>query len=367
MFRFIFVVWCLIISSISLFAQSIEADSRKSFNRFSVVKIDNREALRKAKSGVPFENESSLNLDSAVSPTPSFDFDGDGKADISVFRPSNNFWYISKSSGGVSFIKWGLERDRLVPGDYDGDGRTDIAVYRISPSPVVPPTFLFDNVWYILRSSDNTSFARLFEVINDLSGRIPVPADYDGDGRTDLATYITEDIDRSPGNFTVLQSSTDTKVVTQWGLGGDAVVPADYDGDGRADYAVVRVDGVWFILQSSTGTIRIEYFGLRRDRIVPGDYDGDGKADIAVWRPSNGFWYWINSSNRSFNSFKFGLPDDQPVPADYDGDGRTDVAVFRPSTGFWYLQRSRDGFAAQQFGLSGDIPIPNVYVRFLFD
>lgn len=66
----------------------------------------------------------------------------------------------------------------------------------------------------------------------------------------------------------------------------------------------------------------------------------------------------------AFNSFKFGLPDDKPTPADYDGDGKTGIAVFRPSTGFWYVQRSREGFTAVQFGLSGDIPIPNVFVRY---
>jgi hypothetical protein len=110
--------------------------------------------------------------------------------------------------------------------------------------------------------------------------------------------------------------------------------------------------------------MRVEHFGLPNDRLVPADYDGDGRADIAVWRPSNGFWYRINSSDKSFNSIQFGLSADKPTPGDYDGDGKTDVAVYRPSTGVWYLQRSRDGFAAQQFGLSSDIPIPNVFVRF---
>jgi hypothetical protein len=85
-----------------------------------------------------------------------FDFDGDGKADISVFRRSDGFWYIMKSSGGFSFTKWGLARDVSVPGDYDGDGRTDVAVYRHGEALGT----LINNAWYILRSSDNTFLIR---------------------------------------------------------------------------------------------------------------------------------------------------------------------------------------------------------------
>ena len=39
-----------------------------------------------------------------------------------------------------------------------------------------------------------------------------------------------------------------------WGLGTDTPVPGDYDGDGKVDLAVYRAStGQWFILQSSTG------------------------------------------------------------------------------------------------------------------
>lgn len=267
------------------------------------------------------------------------DFDGDGKTDVSVFRPNSGSWFITNSSDGAfRSVNFGLSEDLLAPADLDGDGKTDVAVFR-------------DGVWHILNSSNGVVRSDHFGSANDK----PVPADLDGDGKADLAVF-------RGGTWYILNSSDGQSRAVSWGLSDDLPVPADHDGDGQADIAVFRpANGTWYLLRSTAGFAAVN-FGVAEDKPVVGDYDGDGQNDIAVWRPSAGTWYLFMSTT-GFAAHHFGISTDVPTPGDYDGDGKTDVAVFRPDNGYWFLQQSRSGYTAINFGTNGDKPVPAAFVQ----
>jgi Tol biopolymer transport system component len=285
----------------------------------------------------------------SVNRTP-FDFDGDGRADLSVFRPSNSFWYLNGSQTGFTSAQFGLTFDKLAPADYDGDGKTDIAVWRDEPADIDRANF------YILNSSTNTVRIEQFGRTGDDPS---VVGDWDGDQKADVAVYRNGVGFEQRSHFYYRPSSQPgvNFVSLQWGVNGDKPMRGDYDGDGKLDAAVFRpIDNVWYIRNSLNGALRSDYWGIASDKFVPADYDGDSKTDLAVVR--NGIWYIKQSSNNQARYENFGLSTDVLVPADYDGDGKVDLAVFRD--GQWYLSQSTSGFTAQTFGNSTDQPVPRL-------
>jgi hypothetical protein len=238
------------------------------------------------------------------------DFNGDGRTDVGVWRPSTSQWFLKDQFAR----SWGLPGDIPVAGDYNGNGTTDVAVFRAHSGQ-----------WFV--ADQNSTYW-------GLSGDIPVPADYDGNGTTDIAVWRP-----STGQWFLLGQPG-----VSWGVTGDIPVPADYDGNGTADIAVWRPStGQWYVRNQVTVS-----WGVNGDVPVPADYDGNGTMDLTVWRPSNGAWYTFNGPTVSW-----GLPGDIPVPGDYDANGATDRVVYR--NGQWFFQTNAPTIA---YGLNGDVPTP---------
>ncbi len=306
------------------------------------------------------------------------DFNGDGRTDFALVRNTGGgpggqiSWFINLNGPGTDSVSaWGIQGDSFVPVDFDGDNKSDIAVWR-AVSTGQPSGNAF---FYIYQSSNNTIRIEDF----GQSGDVPqVSADYDGDGKADLAVYrggasagaqsfwyYRGSLNNPGGNITYVQ----------WGQNGDFPAPGDYDGDGKNDFVVQRNNGGgqarFWMLQTTAGFETV-VFGTPTDVIVPGDYDGDGRTDIAVIRGSAGQinWFVRPSSTGVITGAPyavFGLSaTDFPTQGDYDGDGRTDPAIWRPSasaqlSAFWY-QGSTSGAVRFSYGQNGDYPVANYNV-----
>jgi hypothetical protein len=264
-----------------------------------------------------------------IGPTPirrvfdAADFNGDGADDLGLWRSADASFRIRD----ISTVFYGVSTDIPITGDYNGDGTADYGVFRPGTLPGSSCR------WWVRTIYSGTPYTNF---LFGAAGDIPVPADYDGDFRTDTAIW------RPANGYWAIKNQTRF----YYGANGDQPVPGDYNGDGLADAALFRnagaLSGIWYVRN-----ITKRAWGFGSDAVAPGDYNGDGTTELSVFRGYAGTWYIMGSPTVSF-----GQADDIPVVIDYEGDGTSDRVLYRPSEGNWYIY----GVTTINYGISTDQP-----------
>lgn len=278
------------------------------------------------------------------------DFNGDGASDLAVYVPASGHWYIRNYAGGtLAWARsWGYSGAWPVAADYDGDGQTDLAVYDPARG-----------LWHIVGMEGTPYHVGLAW---GFPGTIPVPADYDGDGAADLAVY-----DPNAGRWYVWSFVKSEPLIwgQSWGWPGDVrpwerpptrtvlPVPYDYDADGKTDLAVYyrgysMNDSGWYVLGSLGRIWQPVIWGSSGSIPAPGRYrtsldtdrypEGITTYKVKYSPPNDGTDGTFNTPYIGGNLKVGTYGRTLPVAAhDFTGSGFDDHAVYDYLAGIWTI------------------------------
>ena len=312
------------------------------------------------------------------------DFDGDGKVDIATADTGSSTVSVLRNVGvgaNIAFadkLNWeaGSNPWDITAADFDGDGKVDLVTSNLGGQDALS----------VFRNTSTGPGAISFEPRVDFESfgyapRTVTVGDFDGDGRTDLAT-----VDGFYYNLVVLRNASpsvgvidfDLPIAVESNAVPFGVVAADFDADGMTDLATSDLGSstLSVYLNASGGLGQIAF--TRRDSylvgggptgVTAGDFDGDDQLDLAsAVQGSDSLSVIRNVSTAGISSFEpaisfsTGERAQDVAVGDFNFDGKLDLAsadedsdsvsiLFNRSAGAGDID-----FSSRQSYLTGDAP-----------
>lgn len=261
----------------------------------------------------------------------SADFNGDGKADLASHNMGPGTVSILLGDGTGNFstapgFNTGIFNTEasLCAGDFDNNGDMDLAVGSG-----------FNYMLVALGNGDGT-FGSAVQFTTG-GGRSITAADFNGDGKTDLATTLSVMSGNGTGGFAA-------PVSLSLGVAPISLISADFNGDGKADLVATDMNdnttgNLSIILGNASGNFAVGTFISVGNQTVPsvlcsGDFNGDGKMDVATAAIVNHSVGKVavlpGNGSGGFGAYTLFAVDSFPqamVAADLNTDGKTDLAL----------------------------------------
>ncbi|MGD9367967.1 MAG: FG-GAP-like repeat-containing protein, partial [Desulfobacteraceae bacterium] len=201
-----------------------------------------------------------------------------------LFLNSGNGFQQIRAGGDMPMSFAGLS-GQLIIGDFNGDGKSDF----IDIKSFVSSELYLSTGNDIIKASDTNPAFSLPEDLNRAYWRT---GDFNGDGTTDI---LAVDIVANTFDSYRLYISTGNALVKvkegTWPGRGKVIMPADYNGDGRTDLLIksdpskgTTWDGYHLLLSTGQDFVEAvnEQWPSWTERFHPGDYNGDGRTDLLV-------------------------------------------------------------------------------------
>jgi hypothetical protein len=302
------------------------------------------------------------------------DLNKDGKQDVIVGTHTGISIFPGTATGlgtGVPVAGLvGYERATYLKTlDFDRDGNLDIIALTYSPSDLYATGAL--TVFYGNGSGGVLRKRNLMPIDNDGLQRMFTVADFDRDGKQDIATFTWVQYPTPVYGVQIQYNNgadgfrTPAVRITVPNGGATDMAPGDFDGDGRMDLALVRSgETLAFIQQDANGAYYYQYpsapLTSNYASVIASDFNGDGFDDLLL--PLDSFYGSSVLYMEQSGGYMTAPVHDPLMPyskirpgsvaaGDLDGDGCKDVMIGDQNLG-WDLRR---GIGCLQ-ALEGPVP-----------